>query len=430
VHNLNGVVRSHRQLLRLYESVEQFAVGADVRLFGTYYRVGFYGKLFGGLNGAQYVYKEPLLTQLSEIKQRLVRQYTEQTGKPVQVFKSSSPVDREQFCSQDDPWLQITALKAAADFGDAEDKSSSSKRSGSSSKRAAYVSRVTRYERENTLRALEFDTPFTLSGSARGAITEQHMRTTRLSVAQPFPWLQTRQRVIRVSDRVRTPIQCVIKDVLKRISRLQEEIWPRAGALPQLKTMNQVLSGSVNMQVHGGSKEVANAFLQSRRVREQFNVRDVEHLRALLSQFLALCGQALEVAAELVSTDNERAFQEVLENGYEDLMSSVLPLLEQRLNDDDDVDGDDDDGEVIEPSAASTSSEAKGEAAASIAEGDEDAKGADASSSSSSSSKTDKGAATAGNDDDGDDTSEPEDDIDVADVDDDGDDKELSTFAI
>lgn len=41
------------------------------RIFGTYFRVGFYGCKFGDLNGAEFVYKEPTLTKLSEIFSRL-----------------------------------------------------------------------------------------------------------------------------------------------------------------------------------------------------------------------------------------------------------------------------------------------------------------------------------------------------------------------
>ena len=45
-------------------------------MFGTYFRVGFYGAKFGDLDGQEFVYKEPSITKLSEIAHRLeVRQY-------------------------------------------------------------------------------------------------------------------------------------------------------------------------------------------------------------------------------------------------------------------------------------------------------------------------------------------------------------------
>lgn len=41
------------------------------RIFGTYFRVGFYGIKFGDLNSEEFIYKEPTLTKLSEIFSRL-----------------------------------------------------------------------------------------------------------------------------------------------------------------------------------------------------------------------------------------------------------------------------------------------------------------------------------------------------------------------
>jgi Dock homology region 2 len=45
------------------------------RVFGTYFRVGFYGSRFGDLNGNEFVYKEPAITKLPEISHRLEVRY-------------------------------------------------------------------------------------------------------------------------------------------------------------------------------------------------------------------------------------------------------------------------------------------------------------------------------------------------------------------
>lgn len=41
------------------------------RVFGTYFRVGFYGAKFGDLDGEEFVYKEQMITKLPEISHRL-----------------------------------------------------------------------------------------------------------------------------------------------------------------------------------------------------------------------------------------------------------------------------------------------------------------------------------------------------------------------
>jgi hypothetical protein len=41
------------------------------RIFGTYFRVGFYGQRFGDLDGDEYIYKEKPLAKLPEIAHKL-----------------------------------------------------------------------------------------------------------------------------------------------------------------------------------------------------------------------------------------------------------------------------------------------------------------------------------------------------------------------
>lgn len=64
------------------------------RVFGTYFRVGFYGSKFGDLDREEFVYKEPFLTKLPEISHRLENFYSEQFGADfVEVIKDSNLVD-------------------------------------------------------------------------------------------------------------------------------------------------------------------------------------------------------------------------------------------------------------------------------------------------------------------------------------------------
>lgn len=62
---------SRRKLHDAYGKLERLQ---GRRVFGTYFRVGFYGAKFfkpDGLDGEEFVYKEPTLTKLSEIFGRL-----------------------------------------------------------------------------------------------------------------------------------------------------------------------------------------------------------------------------------------------------------------------------------------------------------------------------------------------------------------------
>lgn len=48
-----------------------FPLKGHKRMFGTYFRVGFYGATFGDLDEREFIYKEPGITHLPEISHRL-----------------------------------------------------------------------------------------------------------------------------------------------------------------------------------------------------------------------------------------------------------------------------------------------------------------------------------------------------------------------
>lgn len=64
------------------------------RLLGRYYRVGFYGQAYFEEDSAnEYIYKEPKVTSLSEISERLHKQYCEKFGfDVVKMIQDSIPV--------------------------------------------------------------------------------------------------------------------------------------------------------------------------------------------------------------------------------------------------------------------------------------------------------------------------------------------------
>eukprot|EP00479_Gromia_sphaerica_P006848 TRINITY_DN2070_c0_g1_i1.p1 TRINITY_DN2070_c0_g1~~TRINITY_DN2070_c0_g1_i1.p1 ORF type:complete len:107 (+),score=21.08 TRINITY_DN2070_c0_g1_i1:358-678(+) len=76
----NQIESCIQRIVALYNNIGDFARGDDVRIFGSYYRVGFYGREFQHLDRQEFVYKEPMITQLNEIKDRLVSYWTNRLG--------------------------------------------------------------------------------------------------------------------------------------------------------------------------------------------------------------------------------------------------------------------------------------------------------------------------------------------------------------
>lgn len=98
--------------------------GIDKRCFGSFFRVAFYGKLFGALNNAEFVYKvkiescynshkyiffkESAFSKLNEISNRLETFYTNMYGEGnVVVLKDSKPVQLEKL-NPEKAYIQIT----------------------------------------------------------------------------------------------------------------------------------------------------------------------------------------------------------------------------------------------------------------------------------------------------------------------------------
>ena len=107
--------RSYRDISTCHKELQDFysliaKPSESSRLFGKYYRVGFYGAKFGDLDGKEFVYKEPLLTHLYELKDRLLEVYAKEYGHDnVCVVEHGDSIKRKEL-NPNKVYLQITAL--------------------------------------------------------------------------------------------------------------------------------------------------------------------------------------------------------------------------------------------------------------------------------------------------------------------------------
>lgn len=96
---------------KLQEAFNRIAQLLGKRLFGTYFRVGFYGSKFGDLDQQEFVYKEPTLTKLSEIFSRLQNFYSDRFGPDVvHIIKDSNLVNVTTL-DPDKAYIQITYVE-------------------------------------------------------------------------------------------------------------------------------------------------------------------------------------------------------------------------------------------------------------------------------------------------------------------------------
>ena len=92
------------------------------RIFGTYFRVGFYGQRFNDLDGEEYIYKDKVLAKLPEISHRFETFYCNKFGKEnVSIIKDSKMVEPSKL----DPhiaYIQITYVEPYFDDFELRDR--------------------------------------------------------------------------------------------------------------------------------------------------------------------------------------------------------------------------------------------------------------------------------------------------------------------
>ncbi|KAB1259404.1 Dedicator of cytokinesis protein 6 [Camelus dromedarius] len=286
------------------------------RVFGTYFRVGFYGARFGDLDEQEFVYKEPSITKLAEISHRLEAPpclqefYTERFGEDVvEIIKDSNPVDKTKLDAQK-AYIQITYVEPHFDTYELKD-------------------RVTYFDRNYGLRTFLFCTPFTPDGRAHGELPEQHKRKTLLSTDHAFPYIKTRIRVCHREETVLTPVEVAIEDMQKKTRELA---FATEQDPPDAKMLQMVLQGSVGPtvnQARPGPLEVAQVFLAE--IPEDPKLfRHHNKLRLCFKDFCKKCEDALRKNKALIGPDQKEYHRE-LERNYSRLREALQPLLTQRL---------------------------------------------------------------------------------------------------
>ncbi|XP_039194997.1 dedicator of cytokinesis protein 7 isoform X2 [Crotalus tigris] len=277
------------------------------RMFGTYFRVGFYGTKFGDLDEQEFMYKEPAITKLAEISHRLEGFYGERFGEDaVEVIKDSNPVDK---CKLDanKAYIQITYVEPYFDTYEMKD-------------------RITYFDKNYNLRRFMYCTPFTLDGRAHGELHEQFKRKTILTTSHAFPYIKTRINVIHKEEIILTPIEVAIEDMQKKT---QELAFATHQDPADPKMLQMVLQGSVGTTVNQGPLEVAQVFL-SEIPNDPKLFRHHNKLRLCFKDFTKRCEDALRKNKSLIGAD-QKEYQRELERNYHRLKEALQPLINRKI---------------------------------------------------------------------------------------------------
>ncbi|GAQ82020.1 guanine nucleotide exchange factor [Klebsormidium nitens] len=319
------LAHAHEMLRGVYEAIREQEQDISFR-DATYYRVGFYGAVFGPLDRSEFVYRESSAVRLGDMIERLSSSAPE--GSPDHRIGIISDSRVVQNLPGGAAYLQITALEPVSALTDRPiDPPPGSPGSPNSQP-----------PRHMGVSEFYCDTGFVKDGQTPGGLETQWKRRTVMSVAGSFPSLVRRLKVTRTAVTEITPIENAVGILADRAHALRVEIERPA---PVLTSVQRLLQGSVALQVNSGVLGVCRAFLEPTRGLQGLlanlpappAVQDpgLERLKAAVLDFVAVCKAAVKVHARLMG-DEDQEFHVQLVQGLQGLIFEISAFIPTVLN--------------------------------------------------------------------------------------------------
>ncbi|RWS30486.1 dedicator of cytokinesis protein 9-like protein [Leptotrombidium deliense] len=297
--NYETLSRIHKNIAESYDKVIM-AKKSGKRLLGHYYRVAFFGKEFFEENsGREFIYKEPKVTSLSEISQRLKDLFGQKFGASnVRLIMSEKEIDEKKDIDPKYAYIQITHVTPYNDHND--------------------------FEKVNNINKFMFETPFTLSDPSKAhssTCEDQCKRRTILTTSYTFPYVVKRIPVVAKTVEMLSPIEVAINEMEQRCEQLEEVTL---SGFKDFKKLQLTLQGSISVQVNAGPLAYARAFLN--KSNNKYPVNSVNKLKQLYKDFINVCEIALQLNEKLIAADQHQ-YHRALKTNYDELVQELSHCL-------------------------------------------------------------------------------------------------------
>ncbi|XP_057325531.1 dedicator of cytokinesis protein 9 isoform X4 [Microplitis mediator] len=311
--NYNALANCYSHLTQACNKIVE-VTKTGKRLLGRFYRVAFFGSAyFEEENGQEYIYKEPKVTSLSEISERLQRLYAEKFGvENVKMIMDSAPIKLNDL-DQKIAYIQVTHVTPYFEKMELE-------------------SRLTEFEQNHDVSCFMFETPFTHEGKPRGNPEDQWKRRTIITTQYSFPYIKKRIPIIEKKVIELTPIEVALDEMRQRVQELEDVALI---APTDVKKLQLRLQGSVCVTVNAGPLTYASAFLDPA-LSPQYPDDKVDELKDVFRDFIKICYTALQINSKLITND-QHEYQEALRENYQKLCQNLSSLLGESVWPDDQV---------------------------------------------------------------------------------------------
>ncbi|XP_061566530.1 dedicator of cytokinesis protein 11 [Cololabis saira] len=306
-HEYERLSRLYDTLHRAYNKIMEVTQSGR-RLLGTYFRVAFYGQgFFEEEDGKEYIYKEPKLTGLSEISQRLLTLYGDKFGQEsVKIIQDSNKVNPKELDLKF-AHIQVTFVKPHFEEKEAPEKK-------------------TDFEKCHNINRFVFETPYTLSGKKHGGVEEQCKRRIVLTTANTFPYVKKRVEVVGEKQVELKPVDVAIDEMKARTAELIKLCSTQEVDMIQLQLK---LQGCVSVQVNAGPMAYARAFLDEGKSNQAAS-KKVKELKDIFRRFVEACSMALDINERIIKED-QFEYHEGLKSNFKEMVKELSDIIHEQI---------------------------------------------------------------------------------------------------
>lgn len=213
-------------------------ISDEKRYFGNYFRIAFYGRLFGHENGLVFVAHFPKLSRLLEVCKYYTNYLNQKFGKDVEVvvIQSKDHITEEMKKDKEKLYLRVTYITPY--------------------KKGQSELDLSKFDNFHFVNSFYYESPFTESGAAQGSVEHQWLERNVLLTADKLPNTSMRSLVVKEITVKMPPIRVAYRQLHSRVISLDSAI--NHGTFENLQIM---LSGNILTSVNEGVSRIAEVFL-------------------------------------------------------------------------------------------------------------------------------------------------------------------------
>jgi len=151
------------------------------RIFAQYYRVAYYGDAVEEIRGKEFVYKESGAIRVSEMSQRIQKQFISKLGEDKVHMLGNLQDPTKQVKEPEHLYIQLVSVNPYFVPSELKDRPSE-------------------FERHNDIKRFIYETPFSKTGKMTDDLSQQWKKKVIITTEFSFPHLEKRARVVKKEE--------------------------------------------------------------------------------------------------------------------------------------------------------------------------------------------------------------------------------------